>query len=324
MKFEKPDKTKSLPVGKGARKIVIDRSNMAPTSSVFDNGSVVVEERVEVVKSVDQMEVLPRFSGLKTRQCRSRMNNTVIGNMAVNGDALYGRFYCGLNTCAINLLNGFGAAVSSNFYQCAVTPGSSGNPYTRDIFLVSFASATASNQRVRLLSPAIRNESFGLCLAVNGIAQRPLILLRGNTYVFMIQKVTECQQGDSSYTIGSGNAAELNFGCYFTLDPIGGNARNAINTITGTSDPCGSVTAAATSSTTTSNCCNGQNVGYQPEIIGQVLYPGTPNMVYVSEDWPTFGMWLQCFKAPFMGVQLLILDDVSSVCCNNTCSTSDV
>jgi hypothetical protein len=122
----------------------------------------------------------------------------------------------------VDQLNGFQETVNAFIYERG-TPGSAGQPFVKDNFLIDIGSSLQHpwTQRIRRLG-------LGISLWINGTSGRTIYLVRRREpYYFTFRLPTQ-----NPLFPPNGNAACIDIcehAFYFSTDPIGGGARSPVN-----------------------------------------------------------------------------------------------
>lgn len=219
---------------------------------------------------------------------------------------IYGRPESSLVKKRIAQLNGFNEGLNAYNYLPPDIPGSFGKPFIEYNFYISYG---LGNQQVwsdriyqfqnrpdNYTGPIGQNglpidkETQGLCLYVNGMANRIIYLVRGcqpYTFHFPLQK-------DNCLLPCDVDVCDLdrNGGFYITEDPIGGNPSNFLNNIGALFTPSGQ--------------------GFQPKPLRDTnfLRPGGFCSFLVDNTWPDV-LFYQSLSGPFMGGRIIVLGNWS-------------
>ena len=200
----------------------------------------------------------------------------------------------------IDQLNGFGEIANVYSYGMPGLPGSFDRPFIKDNFYISVGLGNSSLFANRIFQNAtiptgytpptgtVDTETQGLALYVNGQASRILRLVRGRTYYFhfpLLSCSNTCLPACVDPCLIDSIAS-----FYFTLDPVGGNVNNYINS---TGD---------------------FSVTPQPFPGTSFIYPGSTGWITIDNTFPDF-LFYQSTMGPFQGGLVLILGAESGCCC---------
>jgi hypothetical protein len=219
--------------------------------------------------------------------------NSVVGDVNVpvsvgeNGE-FFGDGALLLSTERFAQLNGFGPDTVTSYIYNPSGPGSRGDPFVEDYFLIDLGPARQHQWRDRIYQSAVNvvEETQKMCIWINGMQGRTIRLTRREApyyFTFRNQKFNPLFPGDKC----DFDADDAGF--YFTQDNIGGGEFNIIN-------------------------------GFNPSTMTPGAkprnFPGTCTLyadsvtyeVRVDNSWPSY-LFYQCTLGPMMGGLILVFGD---------------